>query len=140
MKDVIIFRVNDLNNKGGYAHRIDTVTYNLNKIRYNYLEDFKQELFISQRNQLVKFEVAGKYVVMIEMKKSLNILSMTFIDFNKDDHLAMVFSNMLQEKENDPNNMEKLSSQFNQAYSRCKKGYDSDSGLVELELDKSEFN
>ena len=135
MSDQIIFRVNDLKESSGYVNRISTFKNNLNNINDDYYNKFLQELETS-REQLVKFEVAGRYVIVLEMKKDWSVGNMLFMDFKKNDKIAIDFFDRLLVKYNEPN----LAKDFKFAYHLCKKNYDRDYYIVELELDESEMN
>ena len=138
--DKIIFKVNDLKNGNGYVNRISTFIKNLNNFRSNYHEDLKKELKDSGKEQIVKFESAGKYVVLIEMKKDWDVISMVFFDLKKEEMKAKGVVESLLRQEKDEKVAEDLSVDFLFAFLKNKMQYDENYTLVELELDSSEFN
>lgn len=136
----IIFKVNDLRNGQGLVNRLGTFIENLNNIRQNYYEELKAELNELGKEQIVKFEIAGRYVVLIEMKKNWDIVSMIFFDLQKDEKKAKGVMKSILKNETDKKLAEELAQEFVFAFVKNKYFYDRDHDLIELELDTSEMN
>ncbi|MDQ2718288.1 MAG: hypothetical protein M3Z26_00805 [Bacteroidota bacterium] len=138
--DKIVFKVNDLKKGNGHVYRITTFLKNLSNIRFDYYEDFKKELKESGAEQLVKFESAGKYVVLISMLKNWDIVSMIFFDLQMDDTRAIHVMDSIMKHETDESIKEKLAQDFVFEYQKNKLQYEQNYSLIELELDMDEMN
>lgn len=137
---IIIFKVNDLKNGQGYINAISTFNKNVILIRPNYLEELKNELAQTGREQVVRFEVAGRYVVLVAMNKNINVVKMVFFDLKKDENTARSVLGSIIRNETDESLHDELGVDFLFAFKRCNLTYDEYYDLVELRLDKSELN
>lgn len=138
--DKIIFKVNKLEKGQGHVYRLSTFIKNLNNIRPDYYEDFKKELKDSGAEQIVKFENAGKYIVLISMLKNWDIFNMIFFDLQMDDTKAIIVMDSIIRHETNKSITEKIAYDFVFAYQRNKLQYEQNYSWVELELDIDEMN
>ena len=135
-----IFKVNDLRNGHGYVNTISTFNKNVFLLRPNYLEELKNELTETLRDQVVRFEVVGRYVVLVAMNKNFDVVQMVFFDLKKEDRMAKMIVDSILKRETDESLKEELAVDFLFAFKRCNLTYDEYYDLVELRLDIAELN
>ena len=137
-KQVLIL-VDELQESGGFIHKLNTFKNTLHRINNEYYDSFTSELESSVAPQLVKCERLGRYIVLIEMKKNWTSGTMLFFDFKKNDQLAFkIFDSIYKSYEDEDKSLAK---NFVALYHLHKnRYYDADYDLVRLEKDTSELN
>lgn len=129
MSKKLIFKVNKLDNGNGYVDKISTFIKNLNKIRPNYHNELKEELKLTGKEQVVRFELAGRYVVIVAMEKNWDVISMAFFDLKKDKKLAINVMESILNRETDKTTAEKLAEEFVFAFTKINLFYDANYDL-----------